>query len=27
LLEGAGFDEVRIIEDSFGNTRFAAARI
>ena len=27
LLEGAGFDEVRIIEDSFGNTRFAAARL
>ena len=25
LLEENGFDEVRIIEDSFGNTRFAAA--
>ena len=27
LLEENGFDEVRIIEDSFGNTRFAAALI
>ena len=25
LLEDGGFDEVRIIEDSYGNTRFAAA--
>lgn len=25
LLEGNGFDEVRIIEDSYGKTRFAAA--
>ena len=25
LLEGNGFDEVRIIEDSFGKVRFAAA--
>ncbi len=27
LLEDNGFDEVRIIEDSFGNPRFAAAKI
>ena len=25
LLEDNGFDEVRIIEDSFGKVRFAAA--
>ena len=25
LLEDNGFDEVRIIEDSYGKTRFAAA--
>jgi len=26
LLESCGLDDVRIIEDSFGHVRFAAAR-